>query len=65
MLCIFELCPCMLMLPAYRKDQEVAGAQMDITWKAGAAQRRGVDFKSNERVVMRERYLSIRKCLND
>lgn len=55
----------MLMLPAYRKDQEVAGAQMDITWKAGAAQRRGVDFKSNERVVMRERYLSIRKCLND
>lgn len=36
-----------------------------VTWKARAAQGRDVDFKSNERAVKRERYLSIRKCLND
>lgn len=55
----------MLVLPADRKDQEVAGTQMDITWKARAAQRIGVDFKSNVCAVKRERYLSIRKCLNN
>lgn len=38
---------------------------MGTTWKARAAQRRDVDFKSNEHTVKRRRYLSVRKCLND
>lgn len=58
-------CPCMLVLPADRRDQEVAGTQMDITWKARASQRRGVDFKSNEHAAKRDRCLSIRKRLNN
>lgn len=65
MLCIFGPCPCMLVLLADKRDQEVAGTQMDITWKARAALRRGVDFKSKELAANRERCLSIRKCLKD
>lgn len=55
----------MLVLLADKRDQEVAGTQMDITWKARAAQRRGADFKNNVLAAKRERCLSIRKCLKD